>query len=512
MTAADQHRDAPPRLRVVVVGGGTAGWMTAAALIRLLPTRCSVHLIESEAIGIVGVGEATIPHIRAFNERLGIDEAHFMAATRATFKLGIEFIDWARIGDRYMHPFGRFGRDIGGVGFHHFWNRAQQEGLGAGDFGDYAIAIAMSRRSRFASPVERRVEITSAYSYAYQFDASLFARYLRRFSEDLGVTRTDARIVSVSQDAATGDITGVKLEDGSTIEADLFIDCSGFRSLLVGETLGEPFEDWSRWLPCDRAVAMPCHTEGPITPYTSATAMGAGWRWRIPLQHRTGNGYVHASAFIDEQTATDALVGAVEGKPIASPRVLRFEAGRRRRSWVRNCVAVGLASGFLEPLESTSIYLIQVAITTLLELFTETPVADVDRDEFNRIINVEYDRIRDFLILHYHATERDDTPFWNYVRTMSVPDSLAEKMALFRARGRVETYARGLFLEPSWLAVYQGQRVLPEDYDPRADIIPADRLAPALERMRAEIAAAAHAMPDHAAYIAAHSAMTGVEH
>jgi tryptophan halogenase len=240
--------------------------------------------------------------------------------------------------------------------------------------------------------------------------------------------------------------------------------------------------------------------------------MGAGWRWRIPLQHRTGNGYVHASAFIDEQTATDALVGAVEGKPIASPRVLRFEAGRRRRSWVRNCVAVGLASGFLEPLESTSIYLIQVAITTLLELFTETPVADVDRDEFNRIINVEYDRIRDFLILHYHATERDDTPFWNYVRTMSVPDSLAEKMALFRARGRVETYARGLFLEPSWLAVYQGQRVLPEDYDPRADIIPADRLAPALERMRAEIAAAAHAMPDHAAYIAAHSAMTGVEH
>ena len=510
MTALDQHHPAP-RLRVVVVGGGTAGWMTAAALVRLLPTRCSVHLVESEAIGIVGVGEATIPHIRAFNERLAIDEADFMAATRATYKLGIEFTDWARIGDRYMHPFCRFGQDIGSVGFQHFWNRARLQGLGAGDFGDYAIAVAMSRRSRFASPVKQHPGITSAYSYAYQFDASLFARYLRRYSEDLRVSRTEARIVSVSQDTVTGDITGLKLEDGSTIEGDLFIDCSGFRSLLVGETLGEPFEDWSRWLPCDRAIAMPCRNEGPITPYTSATAMGSGWRWRIPLQHRSGNGYVYASAFVDEQTAMDSLVGAVEGKPIASPRVLRFAAGRRRRSWVRNCVAVGLASGFLEPLESTSIYLIQVAITTLIELFPDTPVADVDRDEFNLAINVEYDRIRDFLILHYHATERDDTLFWNYVRTMSVPDSVAEKVALFRARGRVETYARGLFLEPSWLAVYHGQRVLPEDYDLRADIVPADRLLPALERMRAEIAAAAHAMPDHAAYIAAHCAMTGVD-
>jgi tryptophan 7-halogenase len=519
MTAAPHRsldtaaKDAP-RLRVVVVGGGTAGWMTAAALVRLLPTHCSVHLVESEAIGIVGVGEATIPHIRAFNERLGIDEAHFMAATRATFKLGIEFVDWARIGDRYIHPFGSFGRDvggIGGIGFHHFWNRARQEGLGAGDFGDYAIAVAMCRRSRFAPFIEQASGI-SAYGYAYQFDATLYAPYLRRFSEALGVTRTEARIVGVAQDVRSGDITGVKLEDGSTIKGDLFIDCSGFRSLLVGETLREPFEDWSRWLPCDRAIAMPCRTEGRITPYTTATAMAAGWCWRIPLQHRTGNGYVHASAFIDEQTAIDALVGTVAGEPIASPRVLRFTAGRRRRSWVRNCVAVGLASGFLEPLESTSIYLIQVAITTLLELFPDNPAADVDRDEFNRTIEVEYDRIRDFLILHYHATERNDTPFWNTMRTMRVPDSLAEKMALFRARGRMETYARGLFLEPSWLAVFHGQRVLPMDRDPRADETAADRLALALERMRAETAAAADAMPDHAAYIAAHCAMTGAEH
>ena len=499
------------RMRVIVVGGGTAGWMTAAALARLLPHCCSVHLIESDAIGIVGVGEATLPHIRAFNQRLGIDEADFMSATRATFKLGIEFVDWARIGDRYMHPFDRFGRDVGEVGFHHFWNRARQEGLDAGDFGDYALAIAMGRRSRFASPGNQNANIAPSYTYAYQFDATLYAPYLRRFSERLGVTRTEGRIVHVAQDADNGDVTSLKLDDGSVIEGDLFIDCSGFRSLLIGETLGEPFEDWSRWLPCDRAVAMPCRTEHGITPYTTATAMGAGWRWRIPLQHRTGNGYVHASAFIDEQTAMDALVGAVEGESLASPRVLRFKAGRRRRSWVRNCVAVGLASGFLEPLESTSIYLTQVAITTLLECFPEVPVSDVDRDEFNLAIDFEYERIRDFLILHFHATERADTAFWNYVRTMTIPDSLVEKMALFRARGRIEASARGLFLEPSWQAVFHGQRVFPEDHDPRAHETDSDKLALALKRMRAETAAAAEAMPDHSAYIQAHCAMTGAE-
>jgi tryptophan halogenase len=498
------------QLRVVIAGGGTAGWMTATALARLLPARCSVLLVESETIGIVGVGEATLPHIRAFNERLGIDECEFMAATRATFKLGIEFVDWARVGDRYIHPFGRFGRDTGGVGFHHFWNAARRCGLETDDFGAYSMAVAMSRSCRFAPPATDNPGITSAYNYAYQFDASLFAPYLRRIAENLGVTRIEARIVGVSRHAETGDITNLQLDSGETVEGDLFIDCSGFRSLLLGETLGESFEDWSHWLPCDRAVAMPSRTEGPITPYTSAIAMDAGWRWRIPLQHRTGNGYVHASEFIDEQRAIDALVAAVAGKPIASPRVLRFKAGRRRRSWVRNCVAVGLASGFLEPLESTSIYLIQAAVTALVELFPEKPVASVDRDEFNRVIELEYDRIRDFLILHYHATQRTDTPFWNYVRTMSIPDSLTEKIALFRARGRVEPYVRGLFLEPSWLAVYLGQRVFPEDQDARAAEIPADRLAAALARMRSEIAASIATLPDHAAYIAAHCAMSDV--
>ena len=505
------HRngDDTPRLRVVVVGGGTAGWMTAAALAHVLPTQCSVVLVESEAIGIVGVGEATLPHIRAFNERLGLDESQFMAATCATYKLGIEFVDWARIGDRYLHPFGSSGRGAGGVGFHHFWNRARLLGLSAGQFGDYAISVAMSRQGRFAPPAKPGGDLAGAYNYAYQFDANLFAGYLRRIAEPKGVKRIEGRIVGASRDATSGDITDVRLEDGRSIPGDFFIDCSGFRSLLVGETLGEPFEDWSQWLPCDRAVAMPCRTEGVLSPFTSSIAMDAGWRWRIPLQHRTGNGYVYASAFVEEQKAMDSLAAAVEGERLADPRVLRFEAGRRRRSWVHNCAAVGLSSGFLEPLESTSIYLIQVAITALIELLPEKAVAEIDRDEFNAVIAVEYDRIRDFLILHYHATQRRDTPFWSYVGTMAIPDSLAAKIALFRGRGRVEPYARGLFLEPSWLAVYFGQHILPGDYDSRADGMPLDRLDTALRRMRAEVDQAVERMPTHADYIASHCAMAG---
>jgi tryptophan halogenase len=500
--------DELPRLRVVVVGGGTAGWMTAAALSHVVPSRCSVVLVESEAIGIVGVGEATLPHIRAFNERLGIDESDFMAATFATYKLGIEFVDWARIGDRYMHPFGVSGRGAGGVGFHHFWNRARQLGLEAGNFGDYAISVAMSRQTRFAPPSREAGDLFGAYNYAYQFDASRFANYLRRIAERAGVTRTEGRIVDVSRDPESGDISAVTLAGGRTVAGDLFVDASGFRSLLLGEALSEPFDDWSRWLPCDRAVAMPCATTGPLSPFTSAIAMDAGWRWRIPLQHRTGNGYVHASAFMDEQTAMDRLVAMVEGPALASPRVLRFKAGRRRRSWVHNCVAVGLSSGFLEPLESTSIYLIQAAITTLIELLPQKAISGVDRDEFNDVIADEYDRVRDFLILHYHATRRRDTPFWKYVGTMPIPDSLAERISLFEARGRIEPYARGLFLEPSWLAVYLGQNIVPRDYDRRADGMTAAGLDTALARMRHDIGVAVERMPLHADYVASHCAMS----
>ncbi|HEY0044151.1 MAG TPA: tryptophan halogenase family protein [Allosphingosinicella sp.] len=496
------------KVRVVIVGGGTAGWMTAAALAKLLPERATVRLVESEAIGIVGVGEATLPHIRAFNERLGIDEREFMATTRATFKLGIEFENWGRIGDSYIHPFGAFGRGSDdAIDFHHYWLRMRQAGADVAGLEQYSMACMAARLNRFALPDSDPESIGSNFGYAYQFDANLFAPYLRAFAERFGTVRTEGRVVGVSRHGESGDIASIAMESGEVIEGDLFVDCSGFVSLLLGRTLEEPFQDWSRWLPADRAVAMPCRTETAVTPYTSAIAMDAGWRWRIPLQHRTGNGYVYSSGFIGDDEAASKLVAAVEGEKLADPRFLRFKAGRRERSWVGNCVGVGLASGFLEPLESTSIYLIQAAITGLIELFPEKRVAAADRDEFNRLIDMEYDRIRDFLILHYHATERDDSDFWNYVRTMEVPDTLAEKIELFRRRGRVVKYREGVFLDASWIAVYLGQRVMPEGYDARADAAPADSVMREMEGLRAEIRAQAEAMPDHRAYIERYCAM-----
>ena len=496
-----------PRLEVVIVGGGTAGWMTAAAMAKLLPRRCSVHLVESEEIGIVGVGEATLPHIRAFNERIGIDEAEFMARTRATFKLGIDFENWGRIGDRYIHPFGTFGRGQGDVGFHQYWLRMLHEGVSVAELERYSMACMIARLGRFALPTVDPNDVRSTFNYAYQFDATLFAPYLRAHAERMGARRTEGRIVDVEQNSETGDIESVVLASGERIAGDLFIDCSGFVSLLMGKALGEPFQDWSKWLPCDRAVAMPCRTQTSLTPYTSAIAMEAGWRWRIPLQHRTGNGYVFSSSFVSEEKAAEALVGAVEGEPIAQPRVLKFKAGRRTRSWVKNCVAVGLSGGFLEPLESTSIYLIQAAISALVELLPEKQIAPSDRDEFNRVVDLEYDRVRDFLILHYHATERSDSDFWNYVRTMEIPDTLAEKLELFRRRGRVVKYREGVFLEASWIAVYLGQRVLPEGHDLRADVPPADSLARGMEQFRLEVLQAAEAMPDHLGMIARYCPM-----
>jgi tryptophan 7-halogenase len=498
---------AVPETRVVVVGGGTAGWMTAAALRALLPGRCTVDLVESQEIGIVGVGEATLPHIRGFNERLGIDEADFMKATRATFKLGIDFENWGRVGDRYVHPFGTFGRGQGEVDFHQYWLRLRHDGVTVRELEQYSMACMMARLGKFDLPVKDPDDVASTFNYAYQFDATLYAPYLRALAERLGCRRTEGRIVDVELNGESGDIEAVVLSDGQRIEGDLFVDCSGFASLLIGKALGEPFQDWSKWLPCDRAVAMPCRTRNAITPYTSAIAMDAGWRWRIPLQHRTGNGYVHASAFISEEDAAGALLQSVEGEPIAEPRVLRFRAGRRERSWVRNCVAVGLSSGFLEPLESTSIYLIQAAITALVELFPEQPIGDSDRDEFNRLIDLEYDRIRDFLILHYHATERSDSPFWDYVRTMEIPDSLAEKLELFRRRGRVVKYREGVFLEASWIAVYLGQHVYPQGHDLRAAAPPPDALARGMETLHGQIRGIAERMPDHAAMLSRYCPM-----
>jgi tryptophan halogenase len=496
-----------PVQRIIVVGGGTAGWMTAAALVKLLPNRVDVRLIESEAIGIVGVGEATLPHIRAFNERLGIDEADFMAATRATFKVGIEFNDWGAIGDSYIHPFGTFGYGAGEVDLHQYWLRLRQMGATVPDLQAFSLGVQVARRAKFQLPSADLSSIASTFGYAYQFDATLYAPYMRAIAEAAGARRTEGKVVEVNLDPESGDIASLRMEDGEIVEGDLFVDCSGFVSLLLGKTLSEPFEDWSHWLLNDRAVAMPCRTETALTPLTTVSAMPYGWRWRIPLQHRTGNGYVFSSNFISEEAAADALVAAVEGEKIADPRVLRFKAGRRKRSWVKNCIAIGLASGFLEPLESTSIYLTQAAITGLIELFPDGEISDIDRDEFNRLIDLEYDRIRDFLILHYHATVRNDTPYWDYVRTMSVPDTLKDKMELFRRRGRVVKYREGVFLDGSWIAVYLGQGIVPEGYDLRADKVPAEQLARGMQQLQAEIDAAVAAMPGHRAYLESYCPM-----
>jgi tryptophan 7-halogenase len=482
--------------------------MAAAAFAAVFkPHQMSIRLIESSEIGIVGVGEATLPHIRFFNRRIGIDERELMAHTQATCKLGIEFVDWARIGDSYIHPFGVFGGKMAGVPFHHFWLRQRAQGVHT-DLESYSLPIVAARENRFQQPAEDPASVLSTFGYAFQFDASLYAGYLRKVAEGRGVQRTDGKIVDVRLHAESGDIESVKLADGQVVGGDLFIDCSGFRGLLIEQALKTGYDEWTRWLPCDRAAAVPCENVRPLTPYTRSTAREAGWQWRIPLQHRTGNGYVYSSNFISDDEAGTKLLSRLDGRALADPRFLRFTAGRRRLTWNRNCVAIGLAGGFLEPLESTSIHLIQIAITTLIDYFSERTLTG-DRafdprivDAYNRWMEMEYDRVRDFLILHYHATERGDTPLWDYCRTMQIPDSLKHKMELFRRRARVVTYKDGLFLEPSWLAVYFGQRVMPERYDPLADAVDETQLAQRMETVREQIRRAVAQMPAHEEFLA----------
>lgn len=485
------------KMRVLIVGGGTAGWMTAAALSRFLKDRISIQLVESEGIGIVGVGEATLPHLRAFIERLGIDEAEFMRSTKATFKLGIEFRDFGAIGDSYIHPFGDFGTPMAGVPFHHYWLRAREEKGSGPPLDEYSVPILMAHHRRFAMPRLDGDPLANSFGYAYQFDATRMAPMLRRYAEGQGVERIEGRINQVHR-KPDGLLSSVETEDGRRFEADLFVDCSGFRSLLIGAMAEDNWEDWSHWLPCDRAAALPCTApDGEIEPYTRATAMEAGWRWRIPLQHRVGNGYVFSSSHISEDKACADILAAIEGEPLADPRILKFRAGRRKRSWLGNVVSIGLASGFLEPLESTSIHLAQMAIMRLVELFPATADSPIDRDEFNRLVDYEYDRVRDFLILHYHATTRTDSEFWNHVRTMPLPDSLQGKLALWRSSARLEHYGEGLFLAPSWIAVYLGQGMMPEGFDPRASMVASERLQSAMRDLHGAIKHRVTAMPGH---------------
>ncbi len=495
---------------VVIVGGGTSGWMTAAMLAKVLQGKVAITLVESDEIGIVGVGEATIPPIRLFNKILEIDEDEFVRETMGSFKLGIEFVNWGRLGERYLHGFGGFGQQLWTVDFHQYWLKMWLAGK-APDLERYSITRMACRANRFMRPAEDMPNSPlSQITYAFHFDASMYARYLRRYAEARGVRRVEGLIGHVQLHAHNGHVQSLQLKDGRRVEGDFFIDCSGFRGLLIEQTLGTGWEDWSHWLPCDRAVAVPCEGQPEITPYTRSTAHRAGWQWRIPLQHRTGNGHVYSSRHVSDDEAAATLLANLDGKPLAEPRLLRFTAGMRRKMWNRNVVAIGLASGFLEPLESTSIHLVQAAIGKLLTLFPTKGFNAPDIDEFNAQMDFEYTRVRDFIILHYHLNQRTDSPFWTACREMDVPASLKHRMALWQSSGRIFREASELFTEVSWLQVLHGQNLRPQGYNPLADLYPEAEVESFLAGISGVIDKCVEVMPSHAAFIKQHCAAAKV--
>ena len=495
---------APPIRRIVIAGGGTAGWMTAAALSKVLRGKVALTLVESEEIGTVGVGEATIPMLQLFNRVLELDEDEFVRETQGSFKLGIEFVDWGRLGSRYMHGFGRFGQDLWTVPFYQYWLKMHLAGK-APDLGEYNIARVAAYRNRFMRvPTEIQNSPLNDLGYAFHFDAGLYARYLRRHAQARGVQRVEGKIADVVVEGGNGHVRALLMHSGERIEGELFIDCSGFRGLLIEQTLKTGYEDWTHWLPCDRAVAVPCAPVRPLTPYTRSTAHTAGWQWRIPLQHRTGNGHVFSSRHMSEDEATALLMNNLDGEALAAPRTLHFTTGMRKLGWNRNVVAIGLASGFMEPLESTSIHLIQTAIARLIDFFPSSAFNPFDIDEYNRLSRFEYERIRDFIILHYHLNQRTDSPFWTACREMEVPDTLKAKLALFRSHGRILRENNELFSEVAWLQVLHGQHLRPLDHHPLVDSLDEAQIAAYLQGVHELIARCAEVMPDHAEFIARH--------
>jgi len=494
----------PEVRKLVIVGGGTAGWITAAAFARLLGERLSIELVESEAIGTVGVGEATIPQIIRLNAILGLDENEFLRATSGTFKLGIEFVDWGRKGSRYLHTFGDTGMTLGNVAFHHYWRRHAGDAGDPKGLWDFSLHQLAADQARFGKLDRVGNTAMTGLAYAYHFDASRYALFLRAYAEGRGVTRTEGIVESVARDGESGDITAITLKGGTVVAGDFFIDCTGFRSLLLGETLGVGYDDWSKWLPCDRALAVPSERLPTLVPYTRATARDAGWQWRIPLQHRTGNGHVYSSGFTTDDAAADVLLAGLDTKALGDPRPIRFTTGRRQAFWAHNCAAIGLSSGFLEPLESTSIHLIQSHVSRLIQLFPRRGEPSAMRDEYNRRCAAEFAQIRDFLILHYHQTAREDTEFWRYCKHMAVPDSLTAKIALFAASGRVGRDVDDLFRDASWVQVMLGQGIMPADYDPMADQIAPAQLNEFLANLKTLITRAVASLPTHEQYLARH--------
>ena len=496
---ADQS---PPAIRsIVIVGGGSAGWMTAAALSSMLPENAvSITLVESDQIGTIGVGEATIPDILNFNAMLGIAETDFLKATNGTFKLGIRFRGWGAAGDDYFHPFGTHGADMKGIDFHQFWLRYRQDNPSS-TIEEFSLNALAARSGKFAMPDPNPRSVLSQLRYAYHFDATAYARFLRTHAEEHGVRRLEGKVTNVRQDPQTGHIQGIDLEHGLAIDGDLFFDCTGFRGLLIDQTLGIGFRDWSHWLPCDTAQAVACEPTGDILPYTIATAKPAGWQWRIPTQQRTGNGHIYSSALMSDEDAIESLLADLDGPPLGSPRKIRFRTGHRVKLWEKNCVAIGLSGGFLEPLESTSLFLIQEGISKFIALYPSAEIPAIVRDEYNRQLVKKFEQVRDFIILHYKATERDDSPFWNHTRTMTVPDSLTDRIELFREAGRVFRYEDELFTRPSWVAVMIGQKILPRSIDPIVRAVDPSSISRSLQSMRSAMIGATAGMQTHRAFL-----------
>ncbi|MEO0550391.1 MAG: tryptophan halogenase family protein [Pseudomonadota bacterium] len=485
---------------IVIVGGGTAGWIAAAALSKLLPDTIKITLIESEAIGTVGVGEATIPQIRRLNGILGLNENEFVSQTNGTFKLGIEFNNWGQNGESYLHTFGDPGINLSSLHFHQYWLKHRAEG-GTDSLWDFSLHHKAAYDHKFGRM--ERVGNTSmtGLAYAFHFDAGRYAAYLRQKAEAAGVTRIEGKVQDVSLASDTGHISSVELENRTSIEGDLFIDCSGFRGLLIGQALDIDYRDWSHWLPCNRAVAVGCETTAPLLPYTKATAHEAGWQWRIPLQHRTGNGHVFCNSFISEDQAIETLLSNLDAPALSDPKPLRFTTGRREKFWHKNCVSLGLASGFLEPLESTSIHLIQSNVSKLIELFPTRDFDESHETEYNRQVGHDYDLIRDFLILHYHQTQREDSDFWRYCKHMNVPDSLKAKMQLFENTGLLYKDPEDLFRESSWVQVMVGQGMIPKRYHTMADRLSSQQLQRFLSDVQTVIGRATASLPSHQSFI-----------
>ena len=490
--------------KIVIVGGGTAGWMSAAPLSLIFGGHasrpCEIVLVESPELGTIGVGEATLPSIIYYNQLLGLDGLEFIRKTQATFKLGIEFKDWGRVGHRFFHGFGGFGPPIQNRSSFTYWLRLSRSGS-MPPYEDFSVATVMARHKRFTSPSGAAPAVQNAYSYAFHFDAGLYAAYLREYAMQRGVQRIEGTIVDVEVRPEDGFVAAVKLRDGRRIDGDLFIDCSGFRGLLIDGVMKSAFEDWSAWLPCNSALAVPCDRVDELTPYTRSTAHAAGWQWRIPLQHRTGNGHVYCNGFSSDDEAARVLLGNLDGQALDSPRQLRFTTGRRREAWVKNVVAVGLASGFLEPLESTSIHLIMDGVARLVELFPDRDFQPGLAAEFNRRMARQYESIRDFIILHYKLNERDDSEFWRYCAAMPIPDTLQHQIELFRESGRVCILDRDSFEEPSWISIMCGLGLMPKRHDPFADLVDEAGLRTHFERLHQAISGTVSGMPSHSNFI-----------